>query len=259
MENAHPANTPLPTTGNYKPNDGQATPQFRQKYQSIIGTILYIMLGTRPDIAYSVTMLSRFATNPSESHWRSAIHILRYLKGMKAQKLRYDGSLSLELNPRAGLIGFSDSTWASDTADRRSITGHAFFIANGAISWTSRKQPTVALSSTEAEYMALSDASRQACWLRNFLSQIGQDKLIQLPTELVGDNHGSIFLAMQPAHDGRTKHIDVKHHFVRITAEQGKIAVTACKSEDNIADALTKILPKASYDRFRVELGLSQF
>ena len=259
MENAHPANTPLPTTGNYKPNDDQATPQFRQKYQSIIGTILYIMLGTRPDIAYSVTMLSRFATNPSESHWRSAIHILRYLKGMKAQKLRYDGSLSPELNPQAGLIGFSDSTWASDTADRRSITGHTFFIANGAISWTSRKQPTVALSSTEAEYMALSDASRQACWLRNFLSQIGQYKLIQLPTELVGDNHGSIFLAMQPAHDGRTKHIDVKHHFVRFTAEQGKIAVTACKSEDNIADALTKILPKASYNRFRVEFGLSQF
>ena len=134
LENAHPANTPLPTTGNYKPNDEQATPQFRQKYQSIIGTILYIMLGTRPDIAYSVTMLSRFATNPSESHWRSAIHILRYLKGMKAQKLQYDGSLSPELNPRAGLIGFSDSTWASDTADRCSITGHAFFIANGTIS-----------------------------------------------------------------------------------------------------------------------------
>ena len=156
MSNARGANTPLP--GGYVPQESkeQCTPQDRQTYQSIIGSILYIMSGTRPDITYAVTKLGQFSVNPSSDHMSKAKYILRYLNSTRNYSMVFDGSHD------AGLIAYTDSDWAADVIKRRSITGYFFKLAKGIFSWQSRAQKTVAHSSTEAEYMALSDTSRQA-------------------------------------------------------------------------------------------------
>src|SRR3977135_3953245 len=125
------------------------------------------MLGTRPDISYAVTKLSQFAVNPSREHLDKALYICRYLAGTADYALVYDGPLN------KGLIAYTDSDWAADPNKRRSITGYFFKLANGIICWQSRSQKTVALSSTEAEYMALSDCSRQAIWMKSVFSELG--------------------------------------------------------------------------------------
>ena len=156
MSNARGATTPLPA--GYVPVESkeQCTPADRTTYQSIIGSLLYIMLGTRPDITYAVTKLAQFSTNPSKEHMHNAKYICRYLNSTADYALVYDGSGD------EGLHAFTDSDWAADPIKRRSITGYFFRLATGIFSWQSRAQKTVALSSTEAEYMALSDCSRQA-------------------------------------------------------------------------------------------------
>ena len=153
MSNAQGAVTPLP--GGYVPTEsqGQCDPEFHQKYQSIIGSLLYIMLGTRPDIMYAVTKLSQFSANPSKEHMGKAEHICRYLRSTRDYAMVFDGSSD------EGLIAFTDSDWAADPIKQRSITGYFFKLAGSIFLWQSWAQKTIALSSTEAEYMALSDCS----------------------------------------------------------------------------------------------------
>ena len=141
------------------PNENSVDPKLRATYQSVIGSLLYIMLGTRPDIAYAVTVMSQFAVNPSREHLDKALYICRYLAGTQKYALVYEGLTN------KGLIAYTDSDWAADPIKWRSVTGFFFKLANGIISWLSHSQKTVALSSTEAEYMALSDCSCQAVWI----------------------------------------------------------------------------------------------
>ncbi len=183
MTDAKFASTPLPQ--GYKPleNPNPVDPVIRSKYQSVIGSLLYIMLGTRPDIAYTVTKLSQFAVNPSREHLDKALYICRYLAGTSKYALVYDGISN------KGLIAYTDSDWAADPIKRRSITGNFFKLADGIVSWQSCSQKTVALSSTEAEYMALSDCSRQAIRMKSVFG-------IPLTTvPIIGDNQGSIFIS----------------------------------------------------------------
>jgi hypothetical protein len=206
MSNARGATTPLP--GGYVPIESkdQCTPAFRLTYQSIIGSLLYIMLGTRPDITYAVTKLAQFSVNPSKEHMEKARYICRYLNSTSDYALVYDGSSD------DGLIAFTDSDWAADVIKRRSVTGYFFKLANGIFSWQSRAQKTVALSSTEAEYMALSDTSRQAVWIQSLLRELG----FKIPTvPICGDNQGSIFIGSNPVQERRSKHIDIRYHYVR--------------------------------------------
>src|SRR5271170_4737874 len=154
----------------------------------------------------------------------------------------------------SGLIGFSDADWAENKDDRHSTTGFTYLMAEGAVSWVSRRQKTVALSSTEAEYMALSDASRQLAWIRNFLEEI--DMEIEGPTPLCADNQGAIFLAVNPAHDRRTKHIDTRYHFVREFIEGGNATLYHVGTNQMVADILTKSLPFEKHYYFRGRLGL---
>ena len=153
MSNAQGAQIPLP--GNTVPIESveQADPDFKQKYQSIIGSLLYIMLRTRPDICYAVTKLAQFAANPSNEHMKCTYNICHYLNSTSDYVLVFDGSTD------AGLIAFTDSDWAADPIKHRSTTGYFFKLAGSIFSWKSQAQKTIALSSTEAEYMALSDCS----------------------------------------------------------------------------------------------------
>lgn len=168
--------------------------------------------------------------------------------GTKTYSLTYDGD-----SKDSQLIAYADSDWASDPSSRRSQTGYFLRLANGIISWTSRVQKTIALSSTEAEYMALSDCSRQVIWIKNLLGEIGY-KLGPLP--ICGDNQGSIFMAQNPVTEKRSKHINIRYHYIREVVEQQLVNLFYIPGDDNPADMFTKNLGHVKFLKFRPQLGL---
>jgi hypothetical protein len=247
MEDSQSVRTPLPTAYEPSENEGEATPAERQLYQSVIGSLLYIMLGTRPDISFAVIKLAQFAANPSKDHMSKALYVLRYLNSTRNYRLVFDGDSD------KGVIAFTDSDWASDKIKRRSQTGYFFTIAGAIFSWQSKAQKTVALSSTEAEYMALSDCSRQATWIQTLLEELG----ITIGTiPICGDNQGSIFIGSNPVQEKRSKHIDIRYHYVRQCIEDGKVSLYFVEGAENPADMLTKNLGHIKFLKFRGQLGI---
>jgi hypothetical protein len=247
MTNAKYARTPLPTGYIPTPNEGEVNPQRRTLFQQIIGSLLYIMLGTRPDIAFAVTKLAQHAANPSQEHLDKAKYILRYLAGTAKYALVLNGASN------KGLIAYTDSDYAADPVKRRSTTGYLLKLADGIISWQSRAQKTIALSATEAEYMALSDCSRQVVWIQNIFTELG---FTPQPTQICADNEGGIFIASNPVQERRTKHIDVRFHYVRDLIEQKRIDIVWVPTDDNPADMFTKNLGHIKFEKFRGMLGL---
>ena len=247
MSNAKASKTPLPEGYNPEPNKESVDSERRSLFQQVIGSLLYIMLGTRPDICYAVTKMLQFSANPSKEHLDKALYICRYLAGTSNYALVYDGG------SQKGLLAYSDSDWAADKSNRRSVTGYFFKVANGIFSWRSQAQKTVALSSTEAEYMALSDCSRQAVWLKTLLEELGMP-LKAIP--LYGDNQGSIFNASNPVQEKRMKHIDIQYHFIRQCIEDGKVELMFVEGINNPADLFTKNLGNIKFSKFRSQLGL---
>ena len=249
MTNAKSAATPLPA--GYVPTkklDGVTNPELRNRFQTIIGSLLYPMPGTRPDIAFAVTKLAQFAANPLQEHLDKALYICRYLVGTQDYRLTYDGS------SKEGLSAVTDSDWASDNITRRSQSGYFMKLAGGLISWTSRAQKTIALSSTEAEYMALSDCSRQTVWVHTLLGELGYQLR---PIPICRDNQGSIFIASNPVTEKRSKHIDIRYHYIREVISRGLVNVYFINGEENPADLLTKNLGSVKFHKFRAMLGLS--
>ena len=208
------------------------------------------MLGTRPDIAFAVTKLAQFAANPSQEHLDKVLYICHYLCGTQEYRLTYDGVSG------QGLAACTDSDWASDPTKRRSQTGFFLKLAGGLISWTSRAQKTVALSSTEAEYMALSDCSRQVVWMHTLLGELGYRLK---PVPICGDNQGSIFIASNPVTEKRSKHIDIRYHYIREVIERKLVELFFIDGDNNPADMLTKNLGRVKFYKFRALLGLEFF
>ena len=219
----------------------------RIPYQSVIGSLMYCMLRTRPDIAFPVGALSQYNTNYGKPHWIAVKRILWYLQATKHLQLTY-------ISP-TGLLGYCDADYGGDTDDRRSFSGFAFMFAGGAVSWSSKKQRTVALSSTEAEYMAVTQAAKEATWFRRLLKEI-KHFVDDTPTTIFEDNQGCIALAKNPAYHAKTKHIDIQHHFIREKVEDKEIDLVYCKTEDMIADMLTKPVTRDKLQKFCNGLGL---
>ena len=205
------------------------------------------MLGTHPDIAYAVTKMSQHAANPSKEHLNKAHYIVRYLAGTPDYALVFDGASN------KGLIAYTDSDYAGDPIKRWLITGYLFKLANGIISWQSRAQKTIALSSTEAEYMALSDCSRQAKWIKTIMIELG---LSDRPTPICTDNQWAIFIGNNPVKERRTKHIDVRYHHIRDQIENKRVEVVWVPTDENPADMFTKNLDHVKFTKFRSMLGL---
>ena len=220
-----------------------------RKYQSALGSLMYLMLGNRPDIAYAIGILSQHAATPGKAHWDALMRVYRYLRGTTNLKLTYRGSSKAE-----ELLGYVDADFAGDTVDRRSTTGYAFILSGAAVSWASKKQRTVATSSTEAEYVAGSEAAKEAVWFRLILSELGMLK--EGPTEILIDNQSAIALAKNPVFHGRMKHVEVQHHFIREKLEDGVITAEYVPTGDQVADVLTKGLAREKHDRFVKGLGL---
>jgi len=217
-------------------------------YLEAVGSLMYAMLGTRPDIAFAVGVVSRYSSDPRHEHWVAVKRILRYLKGTREVTLRYVGDKTVVP------VGYSDADWGSDQETRRSTTGYIFMISNAAVTWQSKRQPTVALSSTEAEYMASCQAAREAVWLRALLADLGYTQ--QDATVLHGDNQGCLALAKNPMQHSRTKHIEMRHHFIREKVESGDIKQVYCPTESMIADILTKSLTRDKHDSLSRAMGL---
>lgn len=210
---------------------------------------MYCMVATRPDIAFAVGNLCKFMHAPCESHWKAIKHLLRYLKSTAHLCLTYS------MKEESTLLGYSDSDWAGDFNDNKSTSAYTFLLAGRAVSWSSRKQKTIACSSTEAEYMALSHAARELIWLRGLLEEIGCKQ--QHPTIIFGDNQGSIALSKNAVHHGTMKHVRVMHDFVR--EKRGvDLDVKYCPTEDMVADALTKPLCRKKHVWCREMLGLQE-
>src|SRR5216684_7355651 len=191
------------------------------------------MLGMQPDIAFAVTKLSQFASNPTEKHLGKALYICHYLLGTPNYALVYNG-------PGNGrLLAYADSDWASDPITRKSTSGYIVKLAGAVCSWNTHAQKTIALSSTEAEYMSLSDTSRQLVWVRNLFSELG----IELaPVLLYGDNQGVIFITSNPVQEKRSKHIDLCYHYIRDVVQLDKVELFFVEETQNPADMFIKNL-----------------
>lgn len=196
-----------PTDINFKllSKRSPSSPRSPPQYNQLISLLLWISRCTRPDISFAVKKLSQFLQDPSLDHWKAAIQILRYLNATKHLCLTLGGK---DLK----LVGYSDSNWAEDWDDCCLILGYTFRLGSGAISWKSKKQPTVSLSSFKDKYKALSNSCKEGLWLRNILSELRLRK--DVPVKLFVNNEGATALAKNPKHHSWTKHINARHHFI---------------------------------------------
>lgn len=250
MWESKPQSTPMETSARPVPaEDGYTvSAELLKTYQSAVGSLMYAMLGTRPDIAFAVSVVSRYSSNPTEAHYGMVKRIFRYLRATVHWHLTYKSSLQ-------DLIGYTDSDWAGDHGTRKSTSGYVFNLGSGAISWSSKRQATVALSTCEAEYVGQTQAAKEAIWLRGLLSQIRPSGPLQTVI-IFGDNQGAIALAKNPLHHGRVKHIDIQHHWVRGQIADGAVDLQYVPTEKQVADGLTKALCRDKFEAFRSLLGL---
>ena len=215
-------------------------------YQEIVGSLIYLMTGTRPDISYVVTKLSEKMSNPTHAHLNIAKSVLRYLKGTIDKGICYT-----KVNEPISLSGYSDSDWGSSD-DRKSMTAYCFKLSpnSSLVSWCSKKQQTVALSTCESEYMALSAAVQECMFLKQLLSSMSENEVV--PVCIHSDNKGTIDLAKNPVHHKRSKHIDIRHHFIREHVKNGNVILKYIPSTENCADLFTKAVPKCNLMKFNL-------
>ena len=214
-------------------------------YRQIVGSLTYLMTCTRLDICYSVSMLSQFLEHPTKAHLEWAKHVLRYLKGTKSQSLNFRKSTGVKLQ------GFSDSDWGN-LEDRKSVSGYCFIMNTNSdmVCWKSRKQTCVALSTCEAEYVALVSCVQEAKFLRCLYEEFSGDKVNTV--DIFVDNQSAIALAKNPVLHQRTKHIDIKYHFIRVEVQKGYILLKYIPSEQNLADMFTKPITRKRLDNLFV-------
>ena len=215
-------------------------------YREAIGSLMYASVATRPDITYSVSALSRFLDNPGTIHWEAAKRVFRYLAGTRDLTLTYG-------EERHELLGYTDANGASHE-HRHAISGLTYLIDGGAISWQSRKQELVTLSTAEAKYVAATHAAKEAIWLRRLISELFP--FPPTPTTLFCDNQAAIKLAINNNYHARTKHIDIHFHFIRQVILDNIITLIYCPTDDMAADILTKSLPKWKVSTHVSNLGL---
>ncbi|KAM1146650.1 hypothetical protein TB2_037939 [Malus domestica] len=222
-------------------NDKEKLQMKNIPYANLVGSLMYAMVCSRPDIAHAVGMVSRYMHNPGKEHWQAAKWILRYLHGTR------DVGLCFERDD-SGIghfaVGYVDSDYAGDLDGRKSTTGYVFTMAKGPVCWRSILQSSVALSTTEAEYMAVDEAIKEAIWIHGLIRDLGVD---QKQVEVHCDSQSAIYLAKYQVHHARTKHIDVRYHFVREIVGEGEIILQKIPTKDNPADMLTKVVGVAKF------------
>ena len=230
-------------------DEGEPLDKAKYPYSELLGSLMYLSACTRPDIAFATGSLARYMANPTIVHWQAAKGVLRYLAGTADYGITFGGSDSGDLEP----FGYCDADYAGDIDTRRSTTGYVFTLNGGAISWQSKRQPTVAASTTEAEYMAAAAAVKEGLWVRKLLSDLGiNTKTIHI----LADNQSAIKILRNPISSLRSKHIDVIHHFARERVMRNEVVFTYTPTNMMIADALTKSLAGDKFIFCREGMGV---
>jgi ribonuclease HI len=251
LEDAKSFSTPMIPGINYSrlesPSDAtEAARMEKVPYREAIGSLMYASVATRPDITHAVSALSRFLDNPGSTHWEAVKRVFRYLAGTRTFALTYSGD-------KQDLVGYTDADGASEE-HRHAISGYAFLIDRGTVSWYSHKQEIVTLSTAEAEYVAAMHAAKEAIWLCRLIFELFP--LPTTPTTIHCDNQAVIKLAMDDNYHARTKHIDICYHFIRQVIAEKTITLIYCPTDDMAADFLTKSLPKWKVSSHSCTLGL---
>lgn len=246
LEECNSVRNPM-VPGNKLTKEGSGEAVDPTMYKQLVGSLRYLT-ATRPDLIYSVNIVSRYMENPRESHMLAVKRILRYVQGTLGFGIQYrrDGE--------ERLVGFVDSDYAGDEDDRKSTSGYTFMIGGGAVSWSSKKQPIVTLSTTEAEYVAAANGATQAIWLRNVLEEIGFNQ--ENGTVLFCDNSSTIKLSKNPVLHGRSKHIHVRYHFLRELVNEGVIALEYCTTQEQLSDIMTKPVKLEVFEKLRSYMGV---
>ncbi|SGY22505.1 BQ5605_C065g12802 [Microbotryum silenes-dioicae] len=229
---------------------GQATERIRSWYLQAIGSLLYISLGTRPDIAFAVSYLARFANNPGHRHWIAVKHIFRYLRATYRDELVYArGEARI-----TGVVGYSDANWGACVDTSISTMGYVFYIAGSAVSWSSKRQSRVADSTTDAEYLALSHAGKEGIYLSQLLEELHVQPVA--PAHIFTDNEAAAAVARDPVRVTGTRHIRLREHFVRDMVNRGDISLSHVGTSDMVADIFTKALGPKVFSTHCYALGL---
>lgn len=245
MVECKPLSTPL-TTAIKLTRDGEPLDTTAHGYSQLIGSLMYLSVCTRPDIAQAVGALARYMASPTITHWQAAKGVLRYIAGTPNYGITFNGT---------NLAAFCDADYAGDMDSRRSTTGYVFTLGGGAVSWSSRLQPTVAASTTEAEYMAAAYSIKEALWLRILLTELG---LGNDTITIQADNQSAIKLLKNPQFSMRSKHIDVIYHFARERVARKDVTFKYISTTQMVADALTKPLPSVKFNYCRDQMGIGE-
>lgn len=247
MEQCKPVSTPMAVNFKFE-NDIDLSSNDTYSYRELMGCLMYLSVCTRPDIAFACSQLSQYNVNFNKSHWIAAKRILRYLAGTINYALCF--VKSRELN----LTAFADADWANDPIDRRSYTGFVIKLGSNTVNWESRKQRCVALSSTEAEYLSINDACKDLCFIKNFLFEVISKSL---NITVLNDNQSAhkLLQAKEYSHK-RTKHIDVRYHYIKDLIQNNVITVKYLPTECMTADVLTKPLSSSKHHTFIHNMNL---
>jgi phosphopantetheinyl transferase (holo-ACP synthase) len=246
LSDCRPRRTPMDANLSLSKDGGKPDPQSLGHYQEMIGCLLYLTGCTRPDIAQSVGVLSRFMSAPTDVHVATAKQVIRYLAGTKTLGLKFSANGNT-------LAGYCDADFAGDVDKRKSTSGHVFLMNNAAISWASKLQPTIAMSTCEAEFVAAAHAAKEALWLRTLL---GDFTGIVKPVKLFVDNQGALKLIHHPHSHQRTKHIDIAYRFIQDRVERGELLCEYIETAKMVADCITKAVPLGKLEENKKDMGL---
>ena len=245
MDKAKACKTPMPTSGHLGIGEGEKSVD-PKVYRSMIGSLLYLC-ASRPDIMLSVCMCARFQAAPKECHLLAVKRILRYLVHTPSLGLWYPKGATFDL------LGYSDSDWAGDKVDRKSTSGACQLLGRSLVSWASKKQNSISLSTAEAEYIAAASCCAQLLWMKQTLRDY---RVVHTKVPLLCDNESAIKIANNPVQHSRTKHIDIRHHFIRDHVARGDIEIAHVSTNHQLADIFTKPLDEARFCELRRELGI---
>ncbi|XP_071742675.1 uncharacterized mitochondrial protein AtMg00810-like [Rutidosis leptorrhynchoides] len=248
MSSCKPSHTPVNTKSKLSSHIGNpySDPSL---YRSLAGALQYLTF-TRPDISYSVQQVCLHMHNPHDTHMAALKQIIRYIQGT------IDYGIHMHKTNTTSLISYTDADWAGCPDTRRSTSGYCVYLGDNLISWSSKRQPTISRSSTEAEYRGVANVVSESCWLRNLLLELHHP--LNKATIVYCDNVSTIYLASNPIQHQRTKHIELDIHFVREKIARGQFRILHVPSRYQIADIFTKGLPRLLFDDFRSSLNVRQ-
>ena len=221
-------------------------------FASAIGSIMYAMICTSPDVPFMLSISSRYQSDPGMGHWTAVKNILNYLNRTKEMFLVFGGDEELIVK------GYTDASFMTDPDDFKSQSGYVFRLNGGAVSWKSSKQSTVADSTTEAEYIAASEASKEGYWIKKFVTELGVVPTVLDPVEIYCDNSGVVAQAKEPRSHQKSKHIEHRFHLIRDYVEKGFVKVCKIHTDLNVSDPMTKPLPRANHEQHRNAIGVRE-